>query len=452
MPRLARRYRRSAKYQTLADLIDSCLSIAATFRDDGRSHQERAHRAMKGALSPHSPTLATATPYLRTATYAIDPSTEHGLARRDIRCRLSIAELWSSADMSRLPCPAASNTKCLHTAAVLARVAECPAVSHSQIGRLPTTEDGGNRMTRYRATERIGINAVEGLILDLGWIFREQPIVDMGIDAQVERADDGHPTGKLIALQIKTGPSHFRETEDALVYYGDDVHLEYWMSHALPVVLVAHLPDTGLTVWTEVSASTVARTRKGWKIEIPKTAKLDRRALTALMKLTEGTTSEQQERKLAMDEPLIRHIASGGRVTVELEHWVNKSLGRTPIEVFVHDDSDERTLSREWAVMYVGLSIKQLVEELFPWAKVSTDCEFYDEHVETDPYDDFMAANDADNGYPHSDERDDIRPYSEAAGEVESYRLELSLNDVGRAFLTLSDHASKPLIRSFPDD
>ena len=31
-------------------------------------------------------------------------------------------------------------------------------------------------MARYSDTERIGVNAVESLILrDLGWIFREQP-------------------------------------------------------------------------------------------------------------------------------------------------------------------------------------------------------------------------------------------------------------------------------------
>ena len=47
-------------------------------------------------------------------------------------------------------------------------------------------------MARYSTTERIGVNAVEHIVLhELGWIFREQPIVDMGIDAHIERVDDG---------------------------------------------------------------------------------------------------------------------------------------------------------------------------------------------------------------------------------------------------------------------
>lgn len=83
-------------------------------------------------------------------------------------------------------------------------------------------------MKRYSTTERIGINTVENIVLhELGWIFREQPIVDMGIDAHVERVDEGDPTGKLIALQVKTGASHFHESGDTYFYYGTFTHLNY---------------------------------------------------------------------------------------------------------------------------------------------------------------------------------------------------------------------------------
>jgi hypothetical protein len=61
-------------------------------------------------------------------------------------------------------------------------------------------------------TGRIGVYAVAAMIeKELGWIFREQPTSDHGIDAQVEvvgsRSD---VTGRLIALQIKSGKSYFR--------------------------------------------------------------------------------------------------------------------------------------------------------------------------------------------------------------------------------------------------
>lgn len=39
----------------------------------------------------------------------------------------------------------------------------------------------------HNQTERIGINAVEATFLsEFDWIFREQPVSDFGIDAQVE--------------------------------------------------------------------------------------------------------------------------------------------------------------------------------------------------------------------------------------------------------------------------
>ena len=61
-------------------------------------------------------------------------------------------------------------------------------------------------MNRYTPTERIGINEVEKVIIkNIGWIFREQPIADVGIDAIIEQVENGEPTGKFIALQIKTG-------------------------------------------------------------------------------------------------------------------------------------------------------------------------------------------------------------------------------------------------------
>ena len=41
---------------------------------------------------------------------------------------------------------------------------------------------------------------------------------------------------------------------------------------------------------------------------------------------------------------------------------------------------------------------------------------------------------------------DHIRPYDEAAGEVEYYRLQLDINDVGKAYLTLADY------KQIPDD
>jgi hypothetical protein len=73
-----------------------------------------------------------------------------------------------------------------------------------------------------KQTDREGVNAVEGIFLrELGWIFREQTISDWGIDAHVEVTNRSEPTGRLLALQIKSGKSFFRRRGENFVFYGE---------------------------------------------------------------------------------------------------------------------------------------------------------------------------------------------------------------------------------------
>jgi hypothetical protein len=74
----------------------------------------------------------------------------------------------------------------------------------------------------------------------------------------------------------------------------------------------------------------------------------------------EGSPEEQRLRKLLIDEPLMRHIAEGGKVAVQLEEWINKSLGRTPVEIFVQNEDGEDELSREWFQYYTGYSLQRV--------------------------------------------------------------------------------------------
>jgi len=302
-------------------------------------------------------------------------------------------------------------------------------------------------MAQYTTTDRVGVNAVERIVVkDLGWIFREQPIVDMGIDAHVEKVEKGNPSGKLLALQIKTGASHFIDKGDHLVFYGKLRHLNYWTGHSLPVLLIAHLPESDETFWALVSESSAKRTAKRWKIEISKKSAFGKKTQQKLIAAFEGSPAQLRSRKLTIDEPLMRHIADGGKVSLELEDWVNKSLGRTPVKVYIQDENGNEILSQDWFQFYTGYSMPELAEALFPWATVEMDEDFYEEN----------AAEESETGQmlgmlfgvsaisPKSAHvTQDIRPYREAFGEVEYYRLQLLLNPLGHSFLMVSDHLSK---------
>ncbi|MCH7369824.1 DUF4365 domain-containing protein [Aeromonas sp. MR16] len=300
-------------------------------------------------------------------------------------------------------------------------------------------------MPRYEPIERLGVNEVERIVLnELGWVFREQPIMDMGIDAHLERVQEGNPDGKLLALQIKTGPSHFKEKENSFTYYGNTTHLDYWTSHSLPVILVAHLPGINKTFWQVITEETVSRTGKGWKVEIPKSNVFGERSINELVVLFEGTPEQQRFRKLTIDEPLMRHIADGGKVSLELEEWINKSLGRTPVEVYIYNKDGEETLVKEWFQLYTGFNVRELAIALFPWCHPVIDEEFYeqncDDYGEEDWREALSCAIDEDNGVYYQKDPNTIYPYAEGGGEVEAYRLELKLNELGRAFLVVSDH------------
>ncbi|MEU8252498.1 hypothetical protein, partial [Nonomuraea sp. NPDC048916] len=101
---------------------------------------------------------------------------------------------------------------------------------------------------------------------------------------------------------------------------------------------------------------------------------------------------------------------------------VNKTSGRGTITLGVdNEDGNDPEQLASWTV-FLGLSsYVEVVPKLFAWANESLHAETYDD-VE---YDD----------YPY--ERDDwgaLHPYMNPSGEVDFYRLELTLNELGRAF------------------
>ncbi len=124
----------------------------------------------------------------------------------------------------------------------------------------------------------MGVSAASIVFETWGWLFREQPIEDYGIDAHVEPMDDPEqPTRQLLALQIKAGPAYFKdETEDGWWFRDSRRHWHYWLGNVLPVVIILHNTDTEELSWQHAEASLVQLTREGGKLLIPRSHILDR--------------------------------------------------------------------------------------------------------------------------------------------------------------------------------
>lgn len=298
------------------------------------------------------------------------------------------------------------------------------------------------------------MNIVEEAVIDeLKWLFREQPIEDYGIDAHVELVTGEEVTGALLGLQIKGGESYFREPSPNGWWFrpdSDDVH--YWLNHSLPVMVVLVDTDTRRCYWQVVRREALIRTsRGGWKMEVPKAHVLDSTAAEPLYEAAQGDPYMLRIRELQLARPWMDLLASGKRLVVDIEEWVNKTSGRGAITLGIdNEDGEAPEEIVTWVVLLGMQSYAEVVPRLFAWADVSLHEETYAD-ADYDAYEaECVRYDEGDRFYVESFEdwtsgrsHDPLRPYANEADEVDRYRWELTLNDLGRAFLTVDGFAAK---------
>jgi len=312
--------------------------------------------------------------------------------------------------------------------------------------------------------ERIGVSSTEKIINQLGMIFREQPTDDYGIDAQIETMENGYATGKLIAVQIKSGESFFSETtSESIIYRGERKHYDYWLNHSLPVIIVLYNPANDTCYWNVVDSKTAKLTAKNWKIEIP-FSNLLTNARAKLIELADNLTEyEKKFNVFLFAKSWMKEVVSGNKVVLNVEEWINKSSGRGEFKLRIIDKngSEKQVFNRT----FLGFGLKpymQVFEELFPWASIVIDSDYYREYddeaikecdleaVTYSYYDSVGATFDmktlmyiCPENVPSIEEwmkdNKNIRPYRIGAHEVAFYQLVLELNDVAKAFLMVDD-------------
>jgi len=297
-------------------------------------------------------------------------------------------------------------------------------------------------MKRFDNTERLGVTVVEQFFLTEGWIPRNIYQTDVGIDMEVEICDDGHPTGQLFGVQIKSGESYFTENSgQRVIYRGSLTHLEYWLKHSLPIILVMHNPKSGETIWQKITEERVIRTEKAWKVEIPKHQALVNEYLEEFRQLNKLPLYFQRLQRMAMDKMLMRKVSQGDVIILEVEEWVNKTSGRASISVREMDaKGNEMTLSEGHYLHFGG---PESLAVLFPWA----DFEIDDDYYYDDEHDAFLNEygiwdwEEKEYAGSYIDWREyrqnmpKIRALYSPGDEVQLYRLFFSLNGLGRSFL-----------------
>jgi hypothetical protein len=309
---------------------------------------------------------------------------------------------------------------------------------------------------KARATaqqDREGVAAVEmKVVRDVRWIFREQPTSDYGIDAQFEVIEGGLATGKLVAAQIKSGPSYFKKAHKDGWWFGlDRDDLEYWIDHSLPVVVLLYDPADGAVYWQVVSERTINTGPKGGKkLLIPRYQVLDARSLPALKKIAEGSPYELRVRQLRLALPWMKLLQSGRRILLEADEWINKTSGRGDISIVSVNDANENRIGLgTWFIMPGLRPYDEVLPALVPWADVVLHEETYDD-ADHDAWEEQCVHDIGDGDYYESESFEEwrqqfegagLRPYANGAGEVDFWRLELQLNQLGIGFLAVHDFA-----------
>ncbi len=154
-------------------------------------------------------------------------------------------------------------------------------------------------MMRYDKTERLGVIETDRIVTkDIGWIFREQPIIDVGLDAIIEQSEGGNPTGKFLAVQIKTGRGNFQVSEKKITYYISNIHYNYWLNLDIPIILVAHFPESEKTYWQQINEHNIKKTKKHWKIEIPTKQEFNAKSKSKLTNILSDKTKKSFEFEL----------------------------------------------------------------------------------------------------------------------------------------------------------
>jgi hypothetical protein len=143
------------------------------------------------------------------------------------------------------------------------------------------------KLNNSNKTAEQGVTIVKQTIeTKLNWLFRRtHQEEDFGIDGFIDIiTDNGHVTGKSIAVQIKTGESFFNsKNEIGWIFRGQIKHLNYYLNHDIPVVVILVNEKTGVAYWNLCDGKLVQRTGESWTMTIPFKHVLEEKSKTKLL-------------------------------------------------------------------------------------------------------------------------------------------------------------------------
>ncbi|MBE6824756.1 MAG: DUF4365 domain-containing protein [Ruminococcaceae bacterium] len=306
-------------------------------------------------------------------------------------------------------------------------------------------------------TEQIGVNHIGEIAARNNWMFRPQPIDDIGIDAHMEFTEATGESKQLLALQIKSGASWFSEKKDDCIIFREinERQYNYWTMNSLPCIVVLYNPDDDMCIWQKLTTETIERTKngkgKGFFVKVPQDQvflnDVSNEQLLSFTNLPQHITNYNF---LLSQKKFMQIIRAGGEIKLHALEWVNKSSGKGETELIVDDGEKVQKFIYPYWFPYTPYT--KVFPRLFPWATFSADEEFFADEDETlwrelhcyyDEEDkEWLVAGDS-----FEEFQTKLNPMRSInhSGEVAEYMMVLGLNDLGKAFLNVDDFVSQNL-------
>jgi hypothetical protein len=109
------------------------------------------------------------------------------------------------------------------------------------------------KYSKEKTTGKAGVIHTDRVVNSHGSVFR--PVHqedDFGVDGFIELVNAEEVSGRLIAVQIKTGDSYLSKNKQQFEIKIDDRHLQYWRNFMIPVILICYSPSKNLAAWISI--------------------------------------------------------------------------------------------------------------------------------------------------------------------------------------------------------
>jgi len=183
--------------------------------------------------------------------------------------------------------------------------------------------------------------------------------------------------------------------------------------------VMVHEREADRVLWEVASADTVDIDGQEWELIVPHDHVYGPEAVSAISALP---CYSPYLARLALDKPWMELIETGVDLRLEIDEWINRPSARGSLRLCVRNSSGAHEAVYDWAFQInTDMPYTLRLPELFPWANLSVDEDFYQAKAPTD-------VNTSSGPAP-------IRPWTVEAGEIAKFMLELSLNELGTSFL-----------------